>query len=114
MDLYNYKKDEHQHNWARVKSHFHVIWHKTNSSLDSLGLHKEVISIRKAKCLPFDAGSIANYMMKILQTIFLHGPHIHLSYWAQQNLLYDPFYGKPIIYSFENCQSFYRCQRRVT
>jgi hypothetical protein len=36
-------KNESQHNWTKVKSHPQGIWHNTNTSLDLVALHKEVV-----------------------------------------------------------------------
>ena len=72
MDLYNSKKlcNESQDNWTKVKKHLQGTWYDTNTSLDLLALHKEVVSLRTAEPVSFDADSIANDILKNLQDIF--------------------------------------------
>jgi hypothetical protein len=41
-----------------------------NTSLDLLALHKDFVSLRNSKPLPFDTGGIANDILKKLQAIF--------------------------------------------
>lgn len=76
--------NESQHNWTKVKRHLHGIWYSTNTTLDLLTLYKEVVRLKKKKAKPlsFGAASIAGDILKKLQAIFLHGSHLHLSYWA--------------------------------
>jgi hypothetical protein len=72
MNLYDSKElcSESQYNWTKVKRHLQGTWHDTNTSLDLLPLHKEVVSLRTAEPLSFDADSTANDILKKLQDIF--------------------------------------------
>ena len=72
MNLYDSKElcSESQYNWTKVKRHLQGTWHDTNTSLDLLALHKEVVSLRTAEPVSFDADSIANDILKNLQDIF--------------------------------------------
>ena len=107
----------------RVKRQLQCIWHITNTYLDLLALHKEVVDLRNAKPLSFDAASIANDILKKLQAIFptcssFTSLLLDLDFMILLNLrriwFYDPFNSMSVTSSFERKHhSFYRCQAKL-
>ena len=52
--IYN---DSH-YNWERVQRHLQGIWHDSNTSLDVLDLHTEIMNLKNAAPLRFDAADV--------------------------------------------------------
>ena len=64
--IYN---DSH-YNWEKVQRHFQGIWHNSSTSLDDLTLHAEIMNLKNAALLSFNAGDIADKVILGLKSIF--------------------------------------------
>jgi hypothetical protein len=77
----------------RVKRQLQCIWHITNTYLDLLALHKEVVDLRNAKPLSFDAASIANDILKKITGCVAFMALVYTSLiGCDGTWLYDPFF----------------------
>ena len=54
----------------KVQRHFQDIWHNSNTSLDVLTLHSEIMNLRNAALLSFDAADIADKIINSLKSVF--------------------------------------------
>ena len=54
----------------KVQRHFQDIWHNSNTSLDVLTLHSEIMNLRNASLLSFDAADIADKIINSLKSVF--------------------------------------------
>ena len=54
----------------KVQRHFQDIWHNSNTSLDVLTLHSEIMNLKNAALLSFDAADIADKIINSLKSVF--------------------------------------------
>ena len=64
--IYN---DRH-YNWEKVQRHLQGIWHNSNSSLDILILHSEIINLKNAALQSFGAVDTADKIIHGLRSVF--------------------------------------------
>jgi hypothetical protein len=62
--------DDSHYNWGRVQRHLQGIWHNSNTSLDVLVLHTEIINLKNSAPLSFDAADVADRIIHGLKSVF--------------------------------------------
>lgn len=55
MDLFTSKTYNSHFNWEKIQRHLQGIWHNSNTSLDIITLHNEIMNLKNTALLSFDA-----------------------------------------------------------
>jgi hypothetical protein len=58
------------YSWERVQRHLQGVWHNSNTSLDVLALHTEIMNLKNAALLSFDTADIAGRITHGLKSVF--------------------------------------------
>ena len=62
------------YNWEKVQRHLLGIWHSSNTSLDVLTLNSEIMNLKDATLLSFNAPDIADKIICGLRSVFVSWP----------------------------------------